>query len=181
MAKSEIELINRALVKTGSNPIQGLEENSAESTVVKDVYSGVRDAMLSAYPWSFCKRKTTLMMVVEKTIEDKNIFILPVDILRLLSVNTDDYEVYSGTIVSNSESITIDYLYRPMEADFPAYFDIVMVAKLASEICLPLTDSTGRTEFLMSVADKEFRSARLIDIGQDMTGHIVMDTLTQVR
>ena len=27
MAKSEIELINRALVKIGTNPIQGLEEN----------------------------------------------------------------------------------------------------------------------------------------------------------
>ena len=181
MAKSEIELINRALVKIGSNPIQGLEENSAESTVVKDVYSGVRDAMLSAYPWSFCKRKTALIMIVEKTIEGKNMFILPNDMLRLLSVNTDDYEVSSGTIVSRSENIIINYLYRPVEMDFPAYFDIVLVSKLASEICLPLTDSTSRTEFLISIAEKEFRSARLIDTGQDITGHIVMNALTQVR
>ena len=181
MAKSEIELINRALVKIGSNPIQGLEENSAESIVVKDVYYGVRDSMLSAYPWTFCKRKAALTMIVEKTIDGKNMFAFPSDMLRLLSVNTDDYEVSSGTIASRSESIIINYLHRPVEMDFPAYFDAVMVARLASEICLPLTDSTSRTEFLISVAEKEFRDARLIDTGQNITGHIVMDALTQVR
>ena len=181
MAKNEIEIINRALVKVGVNPIQGLNENSAESIVVKDMYSGVRDGVLCAYPWTFAKRKSILTKTSTLSVDGKNSFVLPNDALRILSVNTDEYEIAGGVLLSDEDSICINYIGRPAEMDFPAYFDGALVAKLASEICLPLTDSTTRTEFFTKVSEKEFRTARLIDVGQDITGSIAMNALIEGR
>ena len=181
MAKNEIDIINRALVKVGANPIQGLEENSAESIVIKDLYSGVRDMVLSAYSWSFAKKKSILTKTTKQYIDGRNIFILPNDILRLLSVDTDDYELIEGELLSVQDSVFVTYIFRPNVIDFPAYFENTLVAKLASEVCLPLTDSTARTEFLIKIADKEFKACRLIDARQDITGHIIMDSLTGER
>jgi hypothetical protein len=43
----------------------------------------------------------------------------------------------------------------------------VVIARLAAEFCLPLTENSSRAEALAKLAELEFRRARLIDNQQD--------------
>ena len=53
MALSDIALYSRALIKIGAAPITSFDDSSAESEIAGALYTQVRDALLSAYAWSF--------------------------------------------------------------------------------------------------------------------------------
>ena len=61
---------------------------------------------------------------------------------------------------------TLSYIFRPHENAFPAFFCEALIAKLAAEFCLPLTESTSRAEMLNRQADELQAKARLIDAQQ---------------
>jgi hypothetical protein len=46
------------------------------------------------------------------------------------------------------------------------FFDAALIAALAAEFCLPVTESTSRAELLYRLSESEFRRARLIDAQQ---------------
>lgn len=180
MAKNALHLINRSLVMLGATPIQGLSEKSAESTVMNDIYTGVRDGVLSAYAWQFATAKQPLNMV-HHTDNGEYIYALPPDVLRIIKVSTDTYTMRSGRLYSPSASVILEYIYRPEEVDFPSYFDTALVARLAAESCLPLTDSTTRTQFLYNRAEQELKKARLTDASQLVNSALDMGILTEIR
>ena len=61
----------------------------------------------------------------------------------------------------------LTYVFRPDESAFPPFFDQALIARLAAEFCLPLTESTTRAEALHRLAEAEFRRARLIDAQEE--------------
>lgn len=44
---------------------------------------------------------------------------------------------------------------------------MALIAQLAAEFCIPLTDSTSRWEILQKLADAQLRRAKLIDAQED--------------
>ena len=164
----------------GANPIQGLTDAAAEASVMNDVYTGVRDGVLSAYTWQFATRLQDLQLI-KATGDGGGMYALPNDMLRLLKVSTHAYDVRSGVLYTTAASVQITYIFRPEEADFPSYFDTALVARLAAECCLPLTDSTTRTEFLYKQAERELQKARLIDASQLVNAALDVDILTDIR
>ena len=179
MAKSKIDLINRALVSIGANPIQGLDENTSEASVLRDSYNGIRDGVLSAYQWRFAIKNTRLQLL---EIDDGVYhFALPADCLRVLKVSANEYEIQNGVLKTATQIVDMDYIFRPQEEDYPAYFDNVLVARICAEICLPLTDSTTRTEFMFKRYETEFKNSRLIDASQETNSHLNFNILTDVR
>ena len=56
-----------------------------------------------------------------------------------------------------------------------------LIARLAAEFCLPLTESTSRAEFLMKIADEEFKKSKLVDAQQERPKAIEDFTLVEVR
>ena len=60
------------------------------------------------------------------------------------------------------------------EEDFPPFFDKVLIAHLAAEFCIPLTDSTSRWESLRKAAESELKQARLIN-AQEVTAPRIDD------
>jgi hypothetical protein len=77
--------------------------------------------------------------------------------------------------------VYLTYIFRPAEADFPPFFDQLLIARLAAEFCIPLTESTSRAEMLHRIAESEFRRARLIDAQQDSPLAIDDFPLVEVR
>ncbi|MHA1597621.1 MAG: hypothetical protein ACTSV1_02780, partial [Alphaproteobacteria bacterium] len=64
---------------------------------------------------------------------------------------------------------------------FPPFFDQVLIQRLSAEFCIPLTESTSRSEVLYKLAEAEFRRAKTIDAQQDTPGRIEDFTLIGVR
>ena len=188
MALTSIELVNRALVKIAASPISGFEDGTAESVVAATLYASTRDALISAHPWSFATAQRRLSRLVAQPIADFDYaYQLPADFLRALSAGGGpegrglDYRIVERRLHTNAEAVTLTYIFRPVETAFPPFFDQALIARLAAEFCLPITESTSRADSLHKLADDSFKRARLIDAQQDVPGRFEDFSLVGVR
>ena len=78
-----------------------------------------------------------------------------------------EYRISGRRLYSNTEDAILTFVARPDESDFPPFFDMTLIARLAAEFCIPLTDSTSRWEGMQELAERELRRAKLIDSQED--------------
>jgi hypothetical protein len=188
MAASAVQLCARALVKLGARPIASFDEDTMESQVCATLYPGLRDALLSAHPWSFATAQARLARLATQPVADfANAFQLPANFLRALSVGSGtrgrgaEYRIAERRLHCDLEAPILTYVFRPAESEFPAFFDHTLVARLAAEFCLPLTESTSRAEALVKFAETELVRAKQIDAQQDAMPRIEDFALTEAR
>ena len=188
MALSSIELCSSALIKLGADGISSFEDGSAEARVAARLYPIARDALLCAHPWSFATAHAKLArLAIEPTTDFAFAYQLPTDFLKALSAGDEVrgrgavYQIVSGQLHSDAEEVVLRYLFRSSEGDFPAFFVAALVARLAAEFCLPLTENSTRAERLTRLADDELRLARLIDSQQHTPARVEDFTLIKAR
>lgn len=188
MALSAIEFCNRALITLGAQPVASLEDATVEAEVARNLYPSLRDALLSSHPWRFATMQASLPRLPQAPAADYgSAFQLPPDFLRALSAGVPErgrglnYRISGRRLEADAEALTLTYVFRPDESSFPPFFDLALIARLAAEFCLPLTESTSRSQLLHQLADAEFRRAKTIDSQQDEPGRIEDFTLVEVR
>ena len=188
MSIGSIAICSRALLKLGSSGISSFDEGTAEAEIAANLYPMARDALLSVYPWSFAVAQKSLPKLAASPIADfANAFRLPQDFLRVLSAGIGrkargmSFRIIENRLHTNSESVNLTYIFRPDEKNFPPYFTQVLIARLAAEFCIPLTESTSRAELLMKIAEEEFKRARLVDAQQDTPKSFEDFSLVEVR
>lgn len=174
MALSDIALCSRALIRLGAQPITSFDDGTAESEIAGALYSVVRDALLSAYGWSFAVGQAGLSQLESAPLADyQYAYQLPSDFLRAMSAGAGgrgrglNYRITRNVLHTNADDVTLTYIFRPEEEEFPPYFDSVLIAKLSAEFCIPVTENTSRAETMARMADIEFQRARQIDAQQD--------------
>lgn len=188
MALNDIALCARALIRLGAAPITSFDDNTAESEISGALFAPVRDALLSAYPWSFAVGQMALTKSNNAPVADyKNAFVLPNDFLRAISAGSGgrgrgiNYRISRNQLHTNQDDIILTYIFRPDEEEFPPFFDMALISRLAAEFCIPVTESTSRSETMMRLADREFERARQIDAQQESPNAIEDFTLIDVR
>ncbi len=188
MALSDIGLCSRALIKIGASPITGFNEGSAESEIAGALFEQVRDALLSAYAWSFASGQVSLNQLASAPLADYTYaYALPNDFLRALSAGTGskgrglNFRIAGNTLHTNASDVVLSYVFRPDEEAFPPYFDQALIAQLSAEFTIPVTENTSRAQSMLAMADKEFQRARQIDAQQDTPNKIEDFTLIDVR
>lgn len=181
MAISQIDLCSRALVKIGASSISSFEDGTLEAEVAASLYPIVRDALLSSHPWNFAMRYASLPPLASPPLaEFSSAFLLPGDCLRVISAGTGPrargltYHVVGREIHTNAAAIIVRYVARPPESAFPPFFDAALIAHLAAEFCIPLTESTSRWDSLRRAAEIDLQRARLID-SQEQTPPAIED------
>ena len=188
MALSKIALCSRALLRIGAASIASFDEGTAEAEVSANLFPPLRDALLSAHPWSFASAQMSLPRLTAEPLADfANAFQLPSDFLRALSAGQGgrgrglDYRISERRLHTNASEVVLTYIFRPREEDFPPFFDQALIARLSAEFCIPLTESTTRSEALFKQAEAEFRRAKTVDGQQETASRFEDFTLTQVR
>lgn len=188
MALSDLDLCSQALVRLGAAPIASFSEGGAEATVAHRLYGLVRDGLVSAHPWSFSIAQAALDAPAAADSQDYPWrHPLPGDCLRVISAGPHragqglDYRVQGGFLLAAQRAITVTYQRRVPESDYPAFFAAALVARLAAEFCLPVTESASRAEVLRKVADLELKHARLIDSQQSTPRRVEDFTLVGAR
>lgn len=188
MALSSIALSSRALLKLGADTIASFDEGTAEAEIAANLYPSTRDALLSAHPWSFATAQTVLpRLSVEPVADFAYAFQLPADFLRALSAGPGgrarglSYRIVESRLHADSTDVVLSYIFRPADPEFPPFFDQALITRLAAEFCIPLTESTSRSESMYKLADQEFRRAKMIDSQQDTPGRIEDFSLVEVR
>lgn len=188
MALSSIALCSRALLKLGANTITSFDEGTAEAEIAGLLYPSTRDAMISLHPWSFATGQRVLPAITGTPVADfAKAFQLPADFLRALSVGKlgrgrgIEYRIFEDRLHANTDEVVLSYIFRPDEKAFPPFFDQILIARLAAEFCIPLTESTTRSEALLRIAEDELRRAKGVDAQQDTPGRIEDFTFIEAR
>lgn len=188
MSFSSIDICSHALVKLGANGISSFNEETTEAHVAKQLYDLTVEALLAAYPWRFALKQTRLARLsVTPDADYAYAYELPNDCVRILSAGPSyrgsglDYRIVNRQLQTNGDQVILTYLRRPDEQDFPAFFVEALVAKLAVEFCLPLTESTTRTEYLKKNAAEIIQAARLVDSQQAVPQAFQDFSLIEVR
>ncbi|MEK7246755.1 MAG: hypothetical protein AAB223_12130 [Pseudomonadota bacterium] len=188
MAVSDIALCSRALIRIGATSVSSFADGSLEAEVAANLYPSVRDALLSAHPWSFATGQATLPRLAAEPIADFAFaFQLPTDFLRALSAGPTGrgrgifYRIAESRLHTDTDEVTLTYIFRPAESAFPPFFDQVLIARLSAEFCLPLTENAARAEVLFRLADAEFRRGKIIDSQQDSAPALEDFTLIEAR
>ncbi len=188
MIVTSIDLCSRALIKIGANSISSFEEGTAEAHVAASIYPAIRDGLLSMHPWNFALAQKRLAKLADSPVADyPYCYPLPQDSLRIISAGAGTrgrgvpYRIQQRTLCTHSNDIVLTYIYRAAEADFPPFFNLALIARLAAEFCIPLTDSTSRWASLHKIAEEELRRARLTDAQEDTPARLEDFTLTEGR
>lgn len=183
---TDVELCNAALIKVGASRIAAFGTASLEAEVAATLYPIARDNALSAHPWSFTLRRGSLERLTTKPLADFNRgFRLPTDFLTALYIenrgSSPRYALVGQELQTDSDTVVLTYQARIAEADFPPYFRAALVAKLAAEFCLPITENSSRAEALDHLAERELERAWRIDRSQESPPVVKDDLLTRVR
>ena len=173
MSLTSIDICSHALVKLGAGSISSFNEDTTEAHVAKQLYDITVDSLLASYPWRFALKQSVLPRLLNQPDADyRYAYALPNDCVRVLSAGVNKrgrgltYRIAKQQLQTDSDTVTLTYLSKPDETDFPAFFTKALIAKLAAEFCLPLTESTTRTDYLLKLAAEDIQSARLIDSQQ---------------
>lgn len=185
MPMTPLQYCAQALMRLGAQPIASFEDASLEALVARMIYPMTRDALLASHPWSFAVSVTRLARFAPDSPSGSpsdsvsnfreyfdHAFALPPHFLRALSAGADgnaeglDYRLDGGRLLTSADAVWLRAVLRPNEAVFPPWFDALLVARLAADFCLPLTESPTRAEMLLKAADHAFRQGRLIDSQQ---------------
>ena len=188
MALSAIDIASRALMRLGAASINGFDDGSSEAELAGALYGTARDALLSAHPWSFATVQASLSRLVDAPVADyAHAYQLPVDFLRALSAGPAGrgrgvrYRIIGQQLHSDAASVTLTYIYRPDEAAIPPFFDQALIARLAGELCIPITENSSRADLMFRLAEDEFRRAKSIDAQQDTPTRFEDFTLIEAR
>ena len=188
MPLSKVALASRALIRIGAAPINSFEDDLVEAEIANILFDSTRDALLSAYPWSFATGQIPLPLLEEKPVADfDHAFQLPLDFLRALSAGQGgrgrglEFRINRNTLQSNVPSLTLTYIFRPNEGELPPFFEQALIARLSAEFCIPLTENTSRSETLFRLANQEFINAKRIDAQQDTPNRIEDFSLINAR
>ncbi len=188
MIYNQLNLCSAALLQIGSNSISSFQEDTSESEIAGNIYPIIRDGLLSSYPWSFAISQIRLGRINTDPVADfKYAYLLPTDFLRIISAGTGnsgngiEYRICGNTLHTNSADVVLTYISRPKEESFPAFFAEALIAKLAAQFCLPLTENVQKTQFLSQRAKDEIAKARLTDAQQSTPKSFEDFTLVEAR
>lgn len=188
MALSDVALASRALIRIGAAPVASFDDGTAESEIAGALFAPVRDALISAYGWSFAVGQVVLTPLSVPPLADyARAFALPNDFLRALSAGAGgrgrglSFRIARGVLHTNADDVALTYIFRPGEEEFPPYFDAVLIARLAAEFTIPLAENTSRAETMFKLAEREFERARQIDAQQHTPGRIEDFSLINAR
>jgi hypothetical protein len=173
MALTALILCSRALLKLGAQTIASFDEGTAEAEVAANLYPSVRDALLSCHPWSFATGQATLPRLDATPAADfRHAFQLPPSLLRVVSAGGPGrgegllYRIQENRLHTDAPQVTLSWIFRPEESAFPPFFAAALIARLAAEFCLPLTENASRADILHRLAEQELRHARSLDSQQ---------------
>ncbi len=141
---TKVEIVSGAFTNLGKNPISDIDPATAPEIVItaSKKYDLLLENSLSGMRWRFATLVRDLNLLVEEPIikEFKNAFMLPANYLNMQRVTPFIfYRIYEDLLLTNSQSIQIEYTARVPEDKFPAWFTLLMEYRLTVDMAMPLT------------------------------------------
>lgn len=172
---SVIEICNLSLSRIGQGSINSLTEASPQAQICNLLYANCRDALLREFPWNFATKNMLLAEVTQTVPGWTYVYQYPPQALwvrKVFSAGSADTEIpseYEVVSTGTEKFICCDvyeaYAKCTIKLHDPALFDPLFVEaltyKLASELTMPLTNSSGKTQEVLAKYQLAMANARL--------------------
>lgn len=178
-----INIASNALVRLGANAINSFDEGGSSGTNAEQLYEPTLHALLTESRWRFAVAKRTLARLVDVPLNEYSYaFQIPADNLMVIrTYHNSDYEIYEDKIFSNQPTLDIDYIFRPSEGRFPAWFTLLFEFKLAAELCQSVTSNRKNAELFEQKYMMQLAKAQFADSSQRTIQPITSSPYTDVR
>jgi hypothetical protein len=178
-SQSSLDICNVALSWLAANRITSFNDDSIEAQLCLANYAPLRDAVLEEHEWSFAirRRKYGAVALSEGTPEENayegyRTKVRP-DTIRVLEVRSDinfrttdvlQWQLEEGYIISSQTPLYVRELYRNEDTiSFSPAFNQALAARLASELCLPITESTRKQTVMYQLYITKLAEAKSMD------------------
>ena len=173
-ANSAIDIVSRALVLIGAEPITSFTENTTEALVANNMYEDAVRTSLSTARWRFATQQATLAQLAsDPTGRFNAAHQLPADLLVLHAITVNDnllnYTVYGDKVFSDQstqDSLVADFTFRAKENTFPSYFSLAVEYALASILATSIARDDGLMVRIEQKAQQLLAKARNLDSQQ---------------
>jgi hypothetical protein len=154
---SVLEIYQNALILLGQTPVQSEDEDSDIAFILACRYPMLRNRLLGQYHWRFTYKQVQLSKdPVAPVARYSNRYPLPADSLNagVLAVyqSSDenappyqDYKIQDGYLLTNADTIFVEYKYPPPVENFPDHFVDLVAHMLASDCATSITDDSTLT------------------------------------
>ena len=160
---TSLSICSDALLMLGARPISSFNEGTDESNICDRLYPNIKDSTLLAYPWTFSFKKIQLARTINTPVNEwKYEYVLPSDrigpIRRVFNSTAIgagtfvEWEIQGDKLLTNQETIVVDYQFSPLESAWPAYFVQLMKYMMAWHLSLPITDQIDKTQYWQQIA-----------------------------
>jgi len=167
---SEVAICNLALQDLGRGlMITALDENSQAARACRLRYPYARDACLRAYDWNFAAARASLpALAAAPAFRFAHAYQLPTDCLfvrEVLGGGAYPWTVEGGKLLTDM-SAPLNVTYTRAETS-PALFDPLfaeaLAARIAADVAVSLTESSGKAQALWQVYQAKLAEARRRD------------------
>lgn len=161
---TDVSVVNQAILLLGSTEISSFDDGSEIAGLSEKIYPHVRDATLSMYPWTFAVKKVQLQRLAAAPLNEwRYAFQIPADLITggvravfnssAVGANTiRNFEISADQLLTDETTIYVDYVFRPLEAEMPAYFVQLLVYQMAWHLAEPVTDQITKMEAWRTIA-----------------------------
>lgn len=176
----KVEIANRALFKIGSEPITSFTDEVKAARVVNQTWDSLRRDELSDYPWNFAMKRAVLPALSSvPAYEFEHQYQCPSDMLQLVEIG--ETWVWSGNstmmqyienrpklyskegdkiLTNKAPPLKIRYTSDVENTGlWSSQFVEAFATRLAMELCIPLTESDSRREYLEGEYERIIRKA----------------------
>jgi len=167
MASSKEDVASQALARLGEPAISSFTEDTDAAEKVNQLYEPTILSLLSRYQWQFASKRAALSIdgAVTPANEWGKAFALPTARTEIVG---NPYRVYNSTalrapevfeyelegrhLLTNYDTIVIEYTQRKAESLWPGYFERLACEALASVLALPITENASKEEYHAAIA-----------------------------
>jgi hypothetical protein len=167
MMASEIEIVNRALIKLGEKTILSLDDDKKSARTMKALYAPTRDYVTRNHPWNFAIKRIELARnTADPVFGYQYSYKLPSDCLRVLIPNREIwvYGIEGRNMNTDYGDAFIKYIARISDPNtFGESFQESLACKLAAEGCISLTDNDARHKAMVQLYNLSIMEARSVN------------------
>lgn len=162
---AKIDLISKALILIGEQPLTSLSDNRYGATVGSNLFDLIFETELQSNRWRFaCNKKSLSRLVATPLNEWQFAYQLPTDMLLPLGTfPRSNYEIYADRIYTNESVVELEYMFKPDLSKIPAYFNLLMTYALARVMVKPITESDTAVQIMDKLYNVQRARAQYAD------------------
>lgn len=172
---SKVDLANDAFRLLGASRITAFDDGTKNANVITDIYDDTRQELLQ-FPWNFANKRLKLaQLTVVPVFGFDHAYALPADWIYTVSVHNNDrgagtilfkeeFQDDQNVLVSDADDVYIRFTFNLEDPNrMSAKFRKALIAALARDMCIAITNSNTLEEKLETRATKFLTRARSSD------------------